>query len=56
MTTAPITAADICNAGTQVKILLKLQGDQKVLFKPIRSVNVTNVARKPLRETNVAKA
>ncbi|XP_037804171.1 glycosaminoglycan xylosylkinase-like isoform X2 [Penaeus monodon] len=35
MTTAPITAADICNAGTQVKILLKLQGDQKVLFKPI---------------------
>ncbi|XP_047484909.1 glycosaminoglycan xylosylkinase-like [Penaeus chinensis] len=36
MATAPITAADICNAGTQVKILLKLQGDQKVLFKPIR--------------------
>ncbi|XP_063596149.1 glycosaminoglycan xylosylkinase-like [Penaeus indicus] len=34
MVTAPVTAADSCNAGTQVKILLKLQGDQKVLFKP----------------------
>ncbi|XP_069983839.1 glycosaminoglycan xylosylkinase-like [Penaeus vannamei] len=34
MATAPITAADICDDGTQVKILLKLQGYQKVLFKP----------------------
>lgn len=37
MATAPITAADICDDGTQVKILLKLQGYQKVLFKPKRS-------------------